>query len=80
MSEDEINIKLEEWESSLDGDLKPKLKYPIKMIGSDILNVNTEFVDPSIDPPKEKTRKKSEGSVKIVDISSRKKNNKKKLF
>ena len=80
MSEDEINIKLEEWESSLDGDLKPKLKYPIKMIGSDILNVNTEFVDPSIDPPKEKTRKKSESSVKIVDISSRKKNNKKKLF
>jgi len=80
MSEDEINIKLEEWESSLDGDLKPKLKYPIKMIGSDILNVNTEFVDPSIDPPKEKIRKKSEGSVKIVDISSRKKNNKKKLF
>ena len=80
MSEDEINIKLEEWESSLDGDLKHKLKYPIKIIGSDILNIDIGFSEPSINPPKEKTRKNLEGPAKIIDISSKKKSNKKKLF
>lgn len=80
MSEDEINIKLEEWESSLDGDLKPKLKYPIKIIGSDILNIDVGFSEPSINPPKEKIRKNLEGPAKVIDISSRKKSNKKKLF
>ncbi len=79
MSENEINIKIEEWESSIDVDLRPKLKYPIKIIGSDILNVDTKFSEPSINPPKEKDRNTLSNSVKVVDIS-KKKNNKKKLF
>jgi len=80
MSEEEINSKIEEWESGLSGALQPKLKYPIKIVGSDLLKVNTEFLEPNIDPPKEKIKKQSPHSAKVVDISNRKKNNKKKLF
>ena len=80
MSEEEINSKIEEWESGLNGALKPKLKYPVKITGLDLEDVNTEFSDPSIDPPKEKNKKQSPHSVRVVDISNRKKNDKKKLF
>jgi hypothetical protein len=79
MSEDEINKRMEEWESSINVELKPKLKYPLKIIESDILNVDVEFGEPSIDPPKEKTTKSSAQSFKVVDISKRKNKNK-KLF
>ncbi len=79
MSEDEINKRVEEWESSINAELKPKLKYPLKIIESDILKVDVEFGEPLIDPPKEKARKPSAQSFKVVDISKRKNKNK-KLF
>jgi hypothetical protein len=79
MSDDEINKRMEEWESTINIELKPKLKYPLKIIESDILKVDVEFEEPSIDPPKEKVRKSSTQSFKVVDISKRKNKNK-KLF
>ena len=79
MSDDEINKRIEEWESTINIELKPKLKYPLKIIESDILKVDVEFEEPSIDPPKEKVRKSSIQSFKVVDISKRKNKNK-KLF
>jgi hypothetical protein len=79
MSEEEINKKIEDWESAINGELVVKLKYPIKILEPDILNVNTDFSEPSIDPPKEKLRKSSMQSFKVVDISKRKNKNK-KLF
>ncbi len=79
MSEEEINKKIEDWESAINGELVVKLKYPIKIVETDILNVNTDFSEPSIDPPKEKDRKSSMQSFKVVDISKRKNKNK-KLF
>jgi hypothetical protein len=79
MSDDEINKRIEEWESTINIELKPKLKYPLKIIESDILKVDVEFEEPSIDPPKEKVRKSSTQSFKVVDISKRKNKNK-KLF
>jgi hypothetical protein len=79
MSEEEINKKIEDWESTINGELVVKLKYPIKMLEPDIFDVNTDFSEPSIDPPKEKLRKSSMQSFKVVDISKRKNKNK-KLF
>jgi hypothetical protein len=79
MSEDEIDKKIEEWESSINTEMKPKLKYPIKIIESDILKVNIEFIEPSIEPPKKNIRKSPSQSFKIVDIA-KKKNKNKKLF
>ena len=79
MSEDEIDKKIEEWESSINTELKPKLKYPIKIIEPDILKVNIEFIEPLIDPPKKNIRKSASQSFKVVDIT-KKKNKNKNLF
>lgn len=69
--------KTKEWESRIEEDSEPKLKFPIKM-KDDVIKGNIEFKDPIIKfPPKEK--KKEDKSVKVIDMRNKNKN-KKNIF
>lgn len=74
---------MEEWESELSKQGKPKLKFPLKVIESDLDKIDVTFSEPSIkDPEKKKIDNRSQGA-KVVDLSKKRNSNNKgktKLF
>ena len=73
----------EEWEFELARHGKPKLKFPLKVIESDLDKVGLDFNDPVINEPKKKKEDKRSQEAKIVDLPKKRNPNKKdkpKLF
>jgi len=73
---------MNEWESELEKLGKPKLKFPLKVIESDLDKIDLNFKDPSVSEPRKKEIKNPQ-EVKVVDLTKKRNTNKKdktKLF
>ena len=75
ITEDRTN----EWESRLEEDSAPKLKFPLKM-KDDIIEGEIEFKDPVIKSPPKENKKPNNSSV-VIDMRNKNKNkNKNNIF
>jgi hypothetical protein len=73
---------MNEWESELEKLGTPKLKFPLKVIESDLDKIDLNFIDPTVSEPRKKEIKNPQ-EVKTVDLAKKRNTNKKdktKLF
>lgn len=68
-----------EWESQIDRDLTPKLKFPLKIREESFGDLDTSFGDPKIKEPAKKKTKVNK-TPKVVDLGKKKSKDKTKLF
>ena len=81
---DNFNIHIDltdDWETEVTRRSTGKIKFPIKVIETDLYDVNTDFSEPKIAEPKTEGKKELQKNVRVVDLPSKKKQkNKTNLF
>lgn len=70
----------DEWEDQLDKHSRIKLKFPIKVIEPDLIEMDVSFSEPEIKEPEMKKPNKDQQKIKVVDIQNKNKKRKSKLF
>ena len=82
MDSSNIHIDLtDDWETEVTRRSTSKIKFPIKVIETDLYNVNIDFEEPKIVEPKTEGKKELQKNVRVVDLPTKKKQkNKTNLF
>lgn len=70
----------DEWEDQLDKHSRIKLKFPIKVIEPDLIEMDVSFHEPEIKEPEMKKSTKDQQKIKVVDLQNKNKKRKPKLF
>lgn len=70
----------DEWEDQLDKHSRIKLKFPIKVIEPDLIEMDVSFHEPEIKEPEMKKQNKDQQKIKVVDLQNKNKKRKSKLF
>ena len=70
----------DEWEDQLDKHSRIKLKFPIKVIEQDLIEMDVSFHEPEIKEPEMKKSTKDQQKMKVVDLQNKNKKRKPKLF
>jgi hypothetical protein len=70
----------DEWEDQLDKHSRIKLKFPIKVIEPDLIEMDVSFHEPEIKEPEMKKSTKDQQKMKVVDLQNKNKKRKPKLF
>lgn len=70
----------DEWEDQLDKHSRIKLKFPIKVIEPDLIEMDVSFSEPEIKEPEMKKSTKDQQKMKVVDLQNKNKKRKPKLF
>lgn len=70
----------DEWEDQLDKHSRIKLKFPIKVIEPDLIEMDISFHEPEIKEPEMKKSTKDQQKIKVVDLQNKNKKRKPKLF
>jgi len=70
----------DEWEDQLDKHSRIKLKFPIKVIEPDLIEMDVSFSEPEIKEPEMKKSNKDQQKIKVVDLQNKNKKRKSKLF
>jgi hypothetical protein len=74
MDNSNIHIDLtDDWEKEVTRRSTSKIKFPIKVIESDLYGVDTEFSEPKISDPKTEGKNEISKNVRVVDLSGKKK-------
>ena len=70
----------DEWEDQLDKHSRIKLKFPMKVIEPDLIEMDVSFHEPEIKEPEMKKSTKDQQKMKVVDLQNKNKKRKPKLF
>lgn len=74
MDNSNIHIDLtEDWETEVTRRSTSKIKFPIKVIETDLYDVNVDFSEPNINEPKLEGKKELQKDVRIVNLTGKKK-------
>jgi hypothetical protein len=66
-----------EWESQCDERNSPKMKFPLKLLDDSMKELDLGFSDPVVKEP-ETPKKKNHQEIKVVELKTKKKKDKKK--
>jgi hypothetical protein len=82
MDSSNIHIDLtDDWETEVTRRSTSKIKFPIKVIETDLYDVNVDFTEPKINEPKLEGKKELQKDARVVNLTGKKKQkNKTNLF